>query len=157
MFLTCSVPSCWLSLNSLSKNNSTAWCFKCSRIGCFALKSNWFLPILPLARISPSSSRKGDNCSIFLPFGICFSTFRGFISSPNYSRCSNLNAFAFSFFNADYKCFWFACDQCSLYVYHCIHWSPKVAESFLLNNSFDFFSLYHEDWWGYFIFIWCKY
>ena len=59
MFLTCSVPSCWLSLCSFPKNNSTAWCFQCSKIGCFALKSNWLLPILSLARISPSSSRKG--------------------------------------------------------------------------------------------------
>ena len=97
MFLTCSVPSCWLSLCSFRKNNSTAWCFQCSKIGCFALKSNWLLPILPLARISPSSSRNGENCRILLPFGISFSALRDFISSPNCSCCSSLKIVAFAF------------------------------------------------------------
>ena len=85
MFLTCSVPSCWLSLCSFCKNYSTAWCFQCSHIWCFALKSNWLLPILPLARLSPSSSRKGENCRILLPFGISFSVSRDTISSPTCS------------------------------------------------------------------------
>ena len=35
-----SVPSFWFSLRSFRKNNSTSWCFQCSNIGCFALKSN---------------------------------------------------------------------------------------------------------------------
>ena len=70
IFLTCSMPSCWLSLCSFRKNNSTAWCFQCSKIRCFALKSSWLLPILPLARISSSLSRNSENCRILLPFGI---------------------------------------------------------------------------------------
>ena len=97
MFLTGSVPWCWLSLCSFRRNNSTAWCFLCSNIGCFALKSTRFLPILPLARMSPSSSRKDANCRILPPFGFSFSAFRDFISSPNCSRCSNLKILAFAF------------------------------------------------------------
>ena len=66
-------------------------------MGCFALKSIWLLPILNLATINPSSSRKGENCMILLPFGISFSASRDFISSPNCSCCSSLKIVAFAF------------------------------------------------------------
>ena len=55
------------------------------------------MPILPLAQISPFSSRKGANCRILLLFGISFSAFRDFISSPNCSCCSSLKIVAFTF------------------------------------------------------------
>ena len=118
--LTCSALSLWFSLCKFCKINSTAWCFQCSNIGCFELKFNWFLHIITLARISPSSSKKDENSGVSLLFGISFSAFRDFFSSPNCSSCSNLEmiAFAFSllFFNADYKCCWFVLAQYSLYV-----------------------------------------
>ena len=88
MFLTCSVPSHWLSLCSLCKNNSTTWCYLCSNIGSSALKSKSkkFLLLVPAAWIMPSSSRKDGICKIVLLFEF-FSAFRDFSSSRN---CSNL-------------------------------------------------------------------
>ena len=85
MFLTRSVPSCCLFLWSFCKNNSTAWCFQCSNIGCFALKSKWLLPILLLTRLSPSSSWKGKICRILLLFGVSFSTLRFYLLSKLFS------------------------------------------------------------------------
>ena len=158
MFLTCSVPLCWLFLCSFSKNNSTAWCFQFSNLGCFALKFKWLLPIQPLARISPSSSRKGENCRISLPFGISLSTLRDFISSSNCYCCSNLNviAFAFSFSSTltkivaglyllDARCTYAIVFTSLLKWLNRFHWITAF-----------FISLCHENWWGYVLFIWGK-
>ena len=54
-------------------------------------------PILPLAQVIPSSSRKGKNCRILLPFGISFSALSDFISSTNCSCFSSLKIVAFAF------------------------------------------------------------
>ena len=60
------------------------------------IKVQLILPIRPLAQISPSPSRNGENCRVLLPFGVAFSALRDFISSPNRSCCSSLKIVAFA-------------------------------------------------------------
>ena len=73
--------------------------FQCNNNGCFASRSNWFFPILPLDRICPLLSRKWEICRVFLFVWTSFSNGRDFIFSTNNLCCSNLKivALAFSF------------------------------------------------------------
>ena len=147
MFLTYSVPSCWLCLCSFRKINSPCDVSDVV-IGCFELKFNGLLPVLFLARISPSLSKVGDNCRILQLFGISFSALRDFSSSPNCSRCSNLKMIAFNFSLSStlttivagfcllsYRCTYVSVFTIQLMLRIRAHWIAAL-----------FFSLYYEGW-----------
>ena len=128
MFLTCSFRSGLISLCSLRKSNSKTWCFQCDNIGCFALKSYWFLPILPLARIISLFSRKSENCIILLFFRIFFQPYHG-ISF---------------FFNSKNFCCRFHFAPCLVHIFNCNYRPVEIAKSLPRNDLCVFFGCGYE-------------